>query len=184
MPLELIDRLRRGDDAAYREALGLHGDGLYAFLLRLSGSRELAEDLFQETWLALAKHAPRLPTDTRLGPWLYTVARNAFRSHQRWAWVDVSRWLVAEPDDRLASATPSPEAMVQADQTASAVDRALRRLRAPDREVLLLVAADGLDAAEVASILGLSLEAQRQRLSRARKALSEELQRMDTGERP
>ncbi len=179
-----MQRLRQGDDAAYREALKLHGDALYTFLVRLTGRRELAEDLFQETWLALARSAAKLPADTRLGPWLYTVARNAFRSHRRWAWVDVSRWLVVDQDDDVTSNAPSPEELALAGQTAGCVHRALAELRPADREILLLHAIDGLDAAEIATILDLEPEAQRQRLSRARKALAHQLQRIEKGERP
>lgn len=182
MSADLVERLRRGDDAAYREALRLHGDGLYTFLVRLTARRELAEDLFQETWLALARHAPRLPADTKLGAWLYTVARNAYRSHRRWAWVDVSRWLVVDGDEDTASNAPSPEELAAAHQAASALDEALTRLRAADREILLLHAVEGLDAAEIARILDLGPEAQRQRLSRARKALERELQRIEKGQ--
>jgi|GEM_PF-2411490 len=122
MPSDLVERLRRGDDDAYREAVALHGNGLYSFLLRLCGQRELAEDLFQETWLALARHAVKLPPDTRLAPWLYAVARNAYRSHRRWAWVDVSRWLVVDHDDTLASCEASPEQVAVAGQTAVDLD--------------------------------------------------------------
>jgi RNA polymerase sigma factor (sigma-70 family) len=178
MPLDLVERLRRGDEHAYREAVALHGDNLYSFLLRLCGQRELAEDLFQETWLALARHAMKLPSDTRLAPWLYAVARNAYCSHRRWAWVDVSRWLVVDHDDTLASPEASPEQVAVAEQTADDLDIALRRLRPCDREILLLHAVDGLDASEVAAILGLDPGAQRQRLSRARKALREQLDRI------
>lgn len=184
MPSDLVERLRRGDDDAYREAVALHGNGLYSFLLRLCGQRELAEDLFQETWLALARHAVKLPPDTRLAPWLYAVARNAYRSHRRWAWVDVSRWLVVDHDDTLASCEASPEQVAVAGQTAVDLDIALQRLRPSDREILLLHAVDGLDASEVAAILGLDPDAQRQRLSRARKALRAQLDRLQQGERP
>ena len=87
----LVGNLRAGDRQALREAVTLHGPRLYGFLLKLTGRRHLADDLFQETWLALAKHAPRLAEDTRLDAWLITVGRNAYRSHLRLRFVDLSR---------------------------------------------------------------------------------------------
>ena len=118
---DLLDGLRRGDAAAYREAVRVHGPALYSFLLRLAGRKEVADDLFQETWLALARHATRLRADTRLEAWLFTVARNAHRSHRRWRWADLSRWLVDEDVEAVAT-TPSPEDAAARSQEARAVE--------------------------------------------------------------
>jgi len=177
MPSELVERLRKGHPGAYREALRIYGDQIYGFLVRLTGQRDVADDLFQETWIALARHALDLAPDTHLDRWLLTVARNAWRSHRRWAWVDVSRWAVEEVQADIASQEPSPEDELEASRAARALDSALGTLPAKDREVLLLCGMDGLDAAEVATMLGVSPAALRQRLSRARKALADELDR-------
>ncbi len=177
MASELVERLRCGHPGAFREAVRLHGDAVYGFLLRLAGHRDLADDLFQETWISLAQHATRLAADTKLEAWLFTVARNAWRSHRRWAWVDVSRWAVEEPKMDVASTAPSPEEETAAYRTALMLDDALATLRPKDREIVLLGAVEGLEPNEAAEILGLGPEAYRQRLSRARKALAEELGR-------
>ena len=174
---DLLDGLRRGDAAAYREAVRVHGPALYSFLLRLAGRKEVADDLFQETWLALARHATRLRADTRLEAWLFTVARNAHRSHRRWRWADLSRWLVDEDVEAVAT-TPSPEDAAARSQEARAVETALATLRPAEREVLLLAAQDGLSAAEAAVMLGVAPEAYRQRLHRARSALTAALDRL------
>ena len=56
---------------------------LFNFLARLSRRREVAEDLLDETWLRLVARAAHLQPDTRLGPWLFTVARNLYVSYRR-----------------------------------------------------------------------------------------------------
>jgi len=56
---------------------------LFGFLVRLTRRRDLAEDLLEETWLRFVTHASRLEADTRLGPWLFMVARNVHISHCR-----------------------------------------------------------------------------------------------------
>lgn len=179
MTSELLQRLKQGEDQAYGEALRLHGPAVYGFLLRLTRSRELAEDLFQETWLALARNARTLDDATRLEPWLFTVARNLYRSHRRWRWVDVSRWLVAEPDETNASTAPSPEDDAATGETVRALETALATLRPGDRELLLLTSVDGLAPSDVAAILGTSQETLRQRLARARSSLSDAMLRID-----
>jgi RNA polymerase sigma-70 factor (ECF subfamily) len=172
---DLVPRLRAGDATAYQEALRRHGAPVFGFLLRLARKHDVAEDLFQETWLSLARHASRLRDDTRLEAWLFKVARNAYRSHRRWQWVDPSRWLLAEEDETAASRAPSPEDQADAGQRMARIEDALGRVSADDRELLLLISVDGLSPAEVAVIMSTSQEALRQRLARARKALARAL---------
>src|SRR6478735_9381253 len=81
--IALVGRLREGDTDAFDAIHAAFNARLFTFLLRLSRRREVAEDLLEETWLRLVKHAPRLRPDTRLGPWLYTVARHLHVSHCR-----------------------------------------------------------------------------------------------------
>ena len=81
--LALVGRLREGDPDAFDEVYAAFNTRLFTFLLRLSRRREVAEDLLEETWLRLVKHARRLRHDTRLGAWLFTVARNLHVSYNR-----------------------------------------------------------------------------------------------------
>src|SRR5262245_19481207 len=81
--LALVERLRQGDPGAFDEVYAAFNSRLFTFLVRLSRRREVAEDLLEETWLRLVKHARRLEPDTRLGPWLFTVARNLHVSFNR-----------------------------------------------------------------------------------------------------
>lgn len=168
---DLVARLRRGDTAALTEAYALHQERIWSFLLRLCGRRHLAEDLFQETWLALARDAAGLREDTDLRAWLFTVARNRYRSHRRWAFLDVTRLfeLGREPERHA----PPPDQEFEARVAAGRAEQALASISAEHREVLLLVVGEGLEAAQAGAILGLSAEAVRQRVRRARLALAE-----------
>src|SRR3990170_2856144 len=81
--LALVDRLRRGDTAAFDRVYAAFNTPLFPFLLRLSRRRDVAEDLLEERCLRLVSYARRLREDTRLGPWLFTVARNLHVSYVR-----------------------------------------------------------------------------------------------------
>src|SRR5262245_25033938 len=83
LELELVGRLRAGDRGAFDAVHDAFNGRLYNFLARLSNQRDVAEDLLEETWLRLVKHAPRLRQDTELGPWLFTVARNLHANYFR-----------------------------------------------------------------------------------------------------
>ena len=72
----LVTRLRDGDTTAFDEVYDVYRARVFAFLLRMSRSRTVAEDLLDETWLRLVQYASTLRPDTRFGPWLFTVARN------------------------------------------------------------------------------------------------------------
>ncbi len=170
---EPLSALKRGEAAAFDAVYARHRPGLYAFLLRMTGRREVAEDLLQETWLRLARSAPGLADDTELGAWLFTVARNLCRSHRRWQVLDLSRigQLLRTPK----ASPPSPLEQLAATDAERALERALAALSAGDRELLLLVGAEGLTPTQAASVLGLRPDAARQRLLRARARLAEQL---------
>ncbi len=179
--LELIDGLRRGEPAAFDRVYALYKVRIYTFLYRLGGRRDLADDLLQETFLRLARSATGLREDTTLAAWLFTVARNQFRNHQRWRVLDAARirGLADEPLDRGAG--PERETAVRGEL--AALEAALGALSPTYREVLLLVAVEGLEPQEVARILGIEYGAVRQRLSRARALLAERLEARETMKR-
>lgn len=168
-----IAALRRLDARAVDDVFDAYSPRLNGFLRRSGASVEVAEELVQETFVRLVRHAPRLADDTRIGAWLFTVARNLWVSHRRWAWVDGTRLLELAWGPKGRAETPV-EAVV-ASQAAARVERALAALPDTLRAVFLLVVGEGMEPAEAAGVLGISPEAARQRLSRARRAVEEGL---------
>lgn len=171
----LVARLRAGDTAAFDAIYDAYRPRVFAFLLRMTRRRNLAEDLLDETWLRLVQHAAQLRPDTRLGPWLFTVARNLYWSHRRSALVEeasgpelLGLWPTPAP-------WPSPFDVAAASELQRRVERALAALPPQHREVLLLVGHEGLTPRDAAAVCGISAEAARQRLSRARAALEKQL---------
>jgi RNA polymerase sigma-70 factor (ECF subfamily) len=168
----LILALRTGDRAAFERVYGRYAGRLWNFLARMVGDDSRAEDLHQETWMKLAVHAHRLAEDTDLGAWLYTVARNLARSERRTV---RARPPMQAISDRAPNGGAPPDEIAFARQTEERLERALAELSPPFREVLLLVAVEGIEQERAAAILGLSREALRQRLARARAKLSDRL---------
>jgi RNA polymerase sigma-70 factor (ECF subfamily) len=179
----LIDALRRGDAAAFDALYARYRARVLGFLVRLAGRRDVAEDLFQETWVKLARHAPRLAEDTDLAAWLFRVARNAWVSHRRWSMLDVSR-LVALQDEAPARTTGGGEERADAARAVARLEAAIASLPPASREVLLLVGVEGFEQEQAATILGISYAALRQRLARARAQLAEKLGIVETKEVP
>ena len=180
---QLVARLRQGDAAAFDEIYLAYQPRLYAFVLRLLHRRDVADDLTQETWIRLATHAPRLRPETQLGAWLFTVARNLTLSFRRWTRLDLGSklWSRAHPP---AGAPATPLDLAAASQAERRLEAALGALPDKYREALLLVAVEGLAHEVAAAIVGQRPEAFRQRLSRARAMLEEQLADELTGRRP
>jgi RNA polymerase sigma-70 factor (ECF subfamily) len=178
--LDVVARLRAGDPDAFDQLHGAFNTRLFSFLVRLARSRDVAEDLLEETWLRVVRHAPRLREDTQLGPWLFTIARNLYVSYCRTRALDtaavssLSLWPV------LATA-PSPFEATAASELARRVESAVASLPSKYREALLLVASEGLTAAEAAAVCGVRPEAMRQRVSRARTLLAASLEHVNNG---
>lgn len=175
--LAVVDRLRAGDGDAFDEVYAAFNTRLFTFLVRLSRRREVAEDLVEEVWMRLVRHASRLQPDTRLGPWLFTVARNLHVSYVR------SRALEDTATAGLMSLwpvsleRPSPFEETAVNELERRLERALANLPVAAREVLLLVGVAGLEPSDAADVCGITPEALRQRLHRARAALAHALDR-------
>ena len=174
LELQLIARLKRADSDAFDEVYTAFNPRLFNFLARLCRRRDVAEDLLEETWLRVVAHVGRLRDDTRLAPWLFTIARNLYVSYCRSRLLDydvmtsLHLWTVQPPQ-------PSPFEAAAAGELQKRVEVALATLPGTYREALLLVALEGLTPAEAAVVCGVTPETMRQRLSRARSLLAKRL---------
>ena len=175
--LLLVGRVRSGDTAAFDEIYALFNRSILTFLLRLSRRRDVAEDLVEETWLRFVRHAHRLRPDTRLAAWLYTVARRLHLSYVRSRMIEDSAAVALMALWPVSTVHVSPFEETAANELERRIERALASLSSPAREVLLLVSVAGLSPADAAEVCGVSSEALRQRLSRARRALARALER-------
>ena len=171
--LWLVGRMRDGDTAAFDQVYSEFNVRLYNFLRRLSKSIDIAEDLLEETWLRFVSSGATLDEDTRLAPWLFTIARNLYvsycrsRGREQSYTSDTLLW----PDER----SPSPLQAAMSNELRGGIETALAALPAKYREALLLVGVEGMRPAEAAAICEISPDAFRQRLSRARALILREL---------
>ncbi len=167
--------LRARDPSAFDRLYERYREPIWAFLLRLSCSQSEAEELFQETWLSAAHHAHRILQDSDLRAWLYTIARNKHKNARRFLLFDLRRkqGFAGEP----AATVQDPEHVLEQHRALVEVREALSALPAAQREVLVLSITEGFESASLARVLGIQEDAVRKRLSRARAALHEELER-------
>ena len=176
--LELRDHdalalLRKRDERGFDLIYERYAERLFGFLVRLSRSRALAEDLLQHTFLRLAEAGPGLRADSDLRAWLFTVARNAYHSHARGLGVEAR--LDRSPWPAETIGTINGNAGPDSGLALRELERALAGLSPPDRELLLLVGVEGLSYAEMAVVLSVDCGTARKRVSRARARLAQVL---------
>jgi RNA polymerase sigma-70 factor, ECF subfamily len=170
---ELIRRSAAGDCDAFAELVAGHDAAVFRFIRAVAPDAAAAEDALQETFLAAWSHAASFRGEASVRTWLLTIARNAVnRQHRRR--VDEPHDL--EPLSELGIAAgwgdPDPEQMALQRESEQVVSRALDRLSAGDREILVLRDIEGISGEDVAAMLGLTLAAMKTRLHRARLRLA------------
>jgi RNA polymerase sigma-70 factor (ECF subfamily) len=169
----LLERARAGDRQALEELLAHHQAQVYRFGLRMCRDPEDAKDVLQDTLFAMARGVRDFRGASSLSTWLFTIARSFCikkRRESKFA-PAAERSLdtdVAMEAARLADPAKSPHEVLANREVENALDQAIRALEPMYREVLLLRDVEGLTAPEVAEVLGVSVQAVKSRLHRAR----------------
>jgi RNA polymerase sigma-70 factor (ECF subfamily) len=155
----------RAFEALYREHVG----AVYGLCLRLTGSRELAEDCTQETFLAAWRALPKFQARSALGTWLHRIAVNTVLARGRGLAARLAAVADTADEDSLHRHGGS--------DTAPPLDleRAIAALPDGARHVLVLVGIYGYDHEEAAQLLGLMAGTCRAHLHRARQLLKQRL---------
>ncbi|MEA3015815.1 MAG: hypothetical protein QOI38_537 [Sphingomonadales bacterium] len=152
-------------DNEFKDQLAQVIPHLRAFGRSLSGSRDLADDLVQETLLKAWAARKRFQAGTNMRAWTFIILRNLFLSQMRRArfkgdWDEITA-------SRLLAAPASQDRHVEL----SDMQRALLHLPQPQREALILVGAGGFAYEEAAEICGCAVGTIKSRVARGRVAL-------------
>lgn len=146
----------------FEQVFGTHREAVLGYLRRRTDSGHDAADLLADTFLVAWRRLDDVPLDPQTRPWLYGVARRVLANHRRGE--GRRHALATKLRGELSDAAPVHPLL---DDTPAA--RAFRALPEQDRELLSLVAWEELDTGQIATVLGISRNAVRIRLHRARK---------------
>ena len=164
-PAEVADEALRKRERAAWDALVAHQHGrLYNLLVRLTGDRELAADLTQETFLAAYRSAHTYAGRSGPEAWLCGVALNCYRNHRR---RHGGRGLPDEIGDGLPDPAPTPEQLAQLREQADLLREAVGRLPEAYERVVALYYFAGLTSAQIAEEEGVADGTVRWRLHQA-----------------
>ena len=170
----LVARMAGGDEEALRSLYDTHGARILRFLHALTGDRQAAEDLTQETFLAAWRAAPGYRPRAPVEHWLYTIARRLGWRHgrRRRRAAETARGFAAKTDRRT---TPAPEDRLAREDEAARLRSALTALPPRLRLVFVLVRIAGCTYAEAAHVAGLPVGTVKSRMSVAERRLRAQL---------
>jgi RNA polymerase sigma-70 factor (ECF subfamily) len=175
---ELLRAHGAGDLNAFGRLYDRYDRPCFQFIRRLlgAGAGEAAEDLHQETWLAVARSAAAFdPGKASFATWLFTIARRKVLDHFRRQKVVP---LVSGEDDAAMMAPdphPTPAQLVESRELARRLVAAVEALPMEQRSVFVMFADAGLSLEEIAAATGVGVETAKSRLRYARARLRQAL---------
>ena len=166
IPEELIERARDGDEAAQAAIYRAVGPAVFALIRRLVGNRAVAEDLFQDTMMALFQRLGDFRGEAPLGAWLRQIAVTRCLMYLRSPWHRARlHWEFGDDDAPPPSAVPPVTPAISADTLD--VERALATLTPVGRAVVWLFEVEGYSHEEIARLFGRSVSFSKSQLARA-----------------
>jgi RNA polymerase sigma factor (sigma-70 family) len=166
---EVVAAIVAGNPEGLAEAYDRYASPLYTYCRSLLREPADAADAVQDTFVIAASRLAELRDRNRLRPWLYAVARNECHRRLRARTIQVTTPLDEMPDVTDTSADVSGEA--ERDELRTLLRSAVRGLNSGEQDLIELQLRQGLDAAEIAAMLGVSRNHAHALLSRARDQL-------------
>ena len=174
LEMQFAQRAQRGDRQAFDWLMQRHLKGIYNLVLRmLSGDREAAQDLVQETFLSAFRSLGSFRRESRIATWFHRIAVNKVlndRSKRKWKVVDL------EKSRELPDSQPEPVQHLEEAELIKRMERAVGELPEGLRSVFVMRELQKKSYEEIAEILESTPEAVRVRLHRAKKELLKRLQ--------
>ncbi len=175
----ILERARAGEQGALEQLLNRLAPSIYRFASRMCRNEADAEDVLQDALLSVASHLADYEGRSSLSSWAFALTRSACARRRRGL---KNQPAAADDVSELSAEARSPEEAAEARELADSFARALDGLPSEYREALLLRDVEGLSTGEAADALGISIEALKSRLHRARAALRQALEPIATTE--
>lgn len=173
MPADLLERARSGDEPARVVIYTATAPATFALVRRLIGNRAVAEDLFQETMMALFQRLPEFRGEAPLGAWLRQIAISKCLMFLRSPWHRARLHLDRHGEEAALAFDPSSLTTPAPREEGLDMERALASLSPTARAVVWLFEVEGYSHEEIARYFGRSISFSKSQLARAHVKLRE-----------
>jgi RNA polymerase sigma-70 factor (ECF subfamily) len=166
----LLLRCQIGDKEALAELIKRYQAPLRYFISRMSMSPEMAEDIFQETWLTVLKRINTLKNLDAFSVWLYRIARNKVYQQLR------KKKMLSNLDENITAQNSSEDDVFSVEDAAK-IHRCLKDLQPEHREVLMLRFLEQMPYQQISEVINCSLGTVKSRIHYAKLALKKEMEK-------
>ncbi len=178
--LELIQKAGRGDEDAFSQLVLRHQSMVYHLCLRMTGDREEAFDLSQETFLKAWRAIALFQGNSKFSTWLSRIAANVCLDFLRKKRKNTVSLTQLDRDDmtverQIADCSQDPALLLECSEHHETVQRAFGELPPQDKLILSMRAMEDMSYSEIASALDLNEGTVKSRISRAREKLRQNL---------
>jgi RNA polymerase sigma-70 factor (ECF subfamily) len=181
---ELVERARRGDDAAFGTLVDRHRTAVFRAALAALGTREDAEEVAQEAFVAAFRHLQDFREDASFKTWLLSIAWRKALTRRRTVRTFLRRF-VQPPEDtewQVPDAGRTQEQAVLDNELHGHIRREIARLAPKFRDALLLASAGEHSYNDIAGMLGIPVGTLKWRVNEARRQLRGRLAGMGYGQ--
>ncbi len=173
---ELMSCLKAGDDLALNQLMDRWAARVTSFLQRMTGSRDVACDLAQETFVKLYNARGKYRAGESFSTYLFAIAANLARNHYRWKKRHPSiSWDELETQEAQESQLLDPEQAAESREKIASVRKAIAQLPSELREAFTLFIDEEMSHVQIATVVGCSPKAVETRIYRARQMLKNAL---------
>lgn len=170
---ELVVLAAKGDVKAFEQLVFRYEKPIFVYIQRFLSQKENAEDVTQETFIKIFRSLKTFDPEYKFRTWLYTVATNTVYDWLRKAKKNKELFIIDDPDVNFE--TIDEKASYNKLEDKEIIDNSLKKLKPVYQTVIILFFRDELTYEEIAQVLKVPINTVKTYLYRAKKALSEEL---------
>lgn len=168
-----ISKIGNGDPDGFYNLIKPYQNRLYTFLLRLSGNREDAEELLQDTFMRIYRNLSRFDGRASFQTWIYTIAMNQFKSYRRKKRFKQISLEALNQNQWAGELEPSlsPELLLEEKEMRNEILSLMGFLKPEMKAALVMKYMQSFSYQEIGKVLGISEDAAKMKVFRARKEI-------------
>jgi RNA polymerase sigma-70 factor (ECF subfamily) len=175
----LINNILNGDMDSFSDLVLRYKDRIFSFLLKMTLSKEDAEELLQEVFINVYKNLYRYNNNWSFSTWIYKIAANSFNNYYRKKKRNKNFEYFHDLENLSCSFEDFPEVIFEMKENYTKVVELINKLKPDQRVALVLKHMKGFSYKEIGKILDISPEAAQMKVQRAKDSICRQFKKLD-----